>query len=249
VTVRAAWQSKVGPGAEQDGVTPATPERVMPRKTQELDNPEAGSGALPPSDAPATEAANGKTARAPKRARSAVADPAAEQAVAERLERAEALAESGAHAEAAEAFAAIVTLRPDSVRALLGAGTALAAQGKYEAAEKELRRAEKLAPDDAAVHLQLGSALLKRGNYPAAATSLRRAVELDPDTGPAYVLLGEALNQMAESDAAIEVLETAVRIQPESSKAYYAMGIAYDRKGNHERAAEMYRLSREVASR
>jgi tetratricopeptide (TPR) repeat protein len=74
-------------------------------------------------------------------------------------------------------------------------------------------------------------------------------VELDPDLGAAYVLLGEALNQMAESDAAIEVLEAAVRIQPESSKAYYAMGIAYDRKGNPERAAEMYRLSREVGAR
>ena len=39
----------------------------------------------------------------------------------------------------------------------------------------------------------------------------------------------------------------AVQLSPENGKAYYAMGIAYDRKGNHDRAAEMYRLSREVA--
>ncbi len=61
------------------------------------------------------------------------------------------------------------------------------------------------------------------------------------------MVLGEALNQMAESDAAIEVLEQAARIAPENGRAYYAMGIAYDRKGNPERAAEMYRLSRDVA--
>ncbi len=53
----------------------------------------------------------------------------------------------------------------------------------------------------------------------------------------------------ADSDGALEVLETAVRIVPENSKAYYAMGIAYDRKGNPDRAAEMYRLSREIAAR
>ena len=88
-----------------------------------------------------------------------------------------------------------------------------------------------------------------RGNYAAAAATLRRAVDLDRDSGTAYLLLGEALNQMADSDGAIEVLEEAVRIQPENGKAYYAMGIAYDRKGKPDRAAEMYRLSREVAGR
>ena len=72
-------------------------------------------------------------------------------------------------------------------------------------------------------------------------------MEMDPDHGAAFLVLGEALNQMAESDAALEALEEAVRLVPESGKAYYAMGIAYDRKGNHDRAAEMYRLSREVA--
>ena len=54
---------------------------------------------------------------------------------------------------------------------------------------------------------------------------------------------------MAESDQALEALETATRIQPENSRAYWAMGIAYDRKGKPDRAAEMYRMSREVGGR
>ena len=62
------------------------------------------------------------------------------------------------------------------------------------------------------------------------------------------MILGEALNQMADATGAGGAGD-AVRIAPESTKAYYAMGIAYDRKGNPERAAEMYRLSREVGPR
>src|SRR5688572_14432992 len=136
----------------------------MARKTEELDRsePPAAPADAAGADAPAAEAppANGKTARASRRTRVAAPDPAVDDAVAEKLERAGSLAETGAHADAAEAFAAVVALRPDSVPALVGLGNALAAQGKFEAAEKELRRAEKLAPDDAAVHLQLGATLV-----------------------------------------------------------------------------------------
>ncbi len=74
-------------------------------------------------------------------------------------------------------------------------------------------------------------------------------MELDPSCGAAYMVLGEALNQMAESDQAIEALENATRLHPENARAYWAMGIAYDRKGNPDRAAEMYRMSRDVGGR
>lgn len=177
------------------------------------------------------------------------AEPAEAAAGPSPYARAEALVEQGSHAEAAEAYAALLAASPDDVRALLGAGAALTALSRYDAAEKELRRALRLAPDLADVHHQLGLVLFKRGVYAAAATELRRAVELDPGCGPAYVVLGEALNQLAESDQALEALENAARIQPENSRAYWAMGIAYDRKGKHDRAAEMYRLSREVGGR
>lgn len=172
-----------------------------------------------------------------------------EDPVAVRMQRAEQLLAGGQPANAADAYAAVVQAHPDNVRALLGLAGALSAQNKFEAAEKELRRAVKLAPDSAEVHHQLGSTLYRRGVYAAAATALRRALELDPANGATYVILGEALNQMAESEQALEALENAVRIQPDSARAYYAMGIAYDRKGNPDRAAEMYRMSREVSAR
>lgn len=199
------------------------------------------------------EPANGKAAapaRASRRGAAKVtgSEEPADEALLARLERADTLADGGSAAEAAEAYAAVAAAAPRSLRAALGHGMALAAQAKYDAAEKELRRALTLAPDAVEVHLQLGITLYRKGVYAAAATTLRRVVELDPESATAYVVLGEALNQMADSDAAIEALQEAVRLQP-ASRAYYAMGIAYDRKGNFDRAAEMYRLSREVANR
>jgi Flp pilus assembly protein TadD len=40
-----------------------------------------------------------------------------------------------------------------------------------------------------------------------------------------------------------------LQLQPENGKAFYALGIAFDRTGQPERAAEMYRRSREVTGR
>jgi tetratricopeptide (TPR) repeat protein len=196
----------------------------------------------------APEGESARATRGPRRApaRAAVVDePPLDDALLARLDRADELAAAGSPAEAAEAYSAVLAASPDYVRAVTGLGAALAAQRKFDAAEKELRRAQRLAPDSFEVHLQLGTALYKKGVYAAAATALRRAVELDGSSVAAYLILGEALNQMAESDAAIEALEEVARLQPDNSRAYYAMGIAYDRKGNPERAAEMYRLSRE----
>ena len=74
-------------------------------------------------------------------------------------------------------------------------------------------------------------------------------IELDEDHASAHIFLGEALNHTGEGDAAIEALERAITLEPNSGKAFYALGIAYDRKGQPERAAEMYRRSREAGGR
>lgn len=164
------------------------------------------------------------------------------------LEHAAGLAAEGNLAEAADLYARMATEDGNNVPVLLALAATLVQLGRYEGAERELRRALRLAPDAAEVHSQLGVALYKRGNYAAAVAELRRAVELGP-SGPTYLVLGEALNQMSEPDAAIAALEQATLLQPENGRAFYAMGIAYDRKGHFERAAEMYRLSREAGSR
>lgn len=177
-----------------------------------------------------------------------VVSPDAPAPTTPRLARAAALAAQGHYSEAADAYTQAAAGHPEDVAVLLGLGAALVQLGRYEPAERELRRALRLAPDVPEVRLQLGLTLYKRGNYLAAAAELRRAIELNP-SAPAYLTLGEALNQMSEPDAAIQALEHAVRLQPENGKAFYAMGIAYDRKGQSDRAAEMYRLSREAGAR
>jgi tetratricopeptide (TPR) repeat protein len=150
----------------------------------------------------------------------------------------------GDHAGAAEMFAVAVARSPEDVDALLGHGAALLALGQYEAAEREIRRAMRIAPDRADVHLQLGLALYKRATYGTAALALRRTLEIDPDSVLARVVLGETLNQLGETAEAIEHLERAIAAEP-TSRAYYALGLAFDRRGQPDRAAEMYRRSRD----
>jgi Flp pilus assembly protein TadD len=166
----------------------------------------------------------------------------------QRAERAAALAAQGQLTQALDAYTQAAAEHPADVGVLLGLGHTLVQLGRYDAAERELRRALRLAPDQPEVRLQLGVTLHKRGNYTAAVSELRRTTELEPSAA-GYLVLGEALNQMAEPDAAIEALEHAARLQPDNGRAFYAMGIAYDRKGQFDRAAEMYRLSREAGAR
>jgi Flp pilus assembly protein TadD len=163
-------------------------------------------------------------------------------------ERAATLAAQGLLPQALDAYTEAAAEQPDDVGVLLGLGQTLVHLGQYEAAERELRRALRLAPEQLDVRYQLGLTLFKRGNYAAAASELRRTTELEPSAA-GFMVLGESLNQMGDPDGAIEALEQVARLQPENGKAFYAMGIAYDRKGQFERAAKMYRLSREVAAR
>lgn len=154
----------------------------------------------------------------------------------------------GAYLEAREAFTAALAENADDLEAIVGLGASYLAQAQYDGAEREFRKAVRIAPNSGEVHYQLALTLFRRGLYSAAAPELRRAVELEPDYAPAFVLLGETLNHTGEIEAAIEALENAIRLQP-AGKAFYALGIAYDRKGQHDRAAEMYRRSREFGGR
>lgn len=157
-------------------------------------------------------------------------------------------ASTGDYQGAAELYRAAAEADPADIPALLGLGAALLGLGQYEAAEREIRRALRVAPEEPAVHLQLGVALFKRAVYSAAAVALRRTVDLDPNCIKAYLLLGESHNQLNEPDDAIAALEQVVRAES-NPRAFYALGIAYDRKGQPERAAEMYRRSRELTGR
>jgi tetratricopeptide (TPR) repeat protein len=96
-------------------------------------------------------------------------------------------------------------------------------------------------------HLNLGLVYFRRGLYRDAAEGFQRAIELDPESPAAYVYLGESFNYLARWEEALDALRTAVELKP-STRAYYVMGIVYDRLQQPDRAAEMYRRSRENSS-
>jgi len=158
--------------------------------------------------------------------------------------RAQACAAAGDYVTAAEMFAAAVARAPEDVDALIGHAGSLLGLGQYAAGEREIRRALRIAPNRADVHLQLGLALYKRATYSPAALAFRRTLELDPDSSNARILLGETLCHLGETSEAIEHLERVVAGEP-SPRVFYALGLAFDRSGQPDRAAAMYRRSRE----
>ena len=68
-----------------------------------------------------------------------------------------------------------------------------------------------------------------------------------PDNGLAFDYRGEALNRLGRVEEAIETLERALELTPGNGRAYYTLGILFDKKSLPEKAAVMYRKSRELS--
>ncbi len=104
-------------------------------------------------------------------------------------------------AKAEPAFWKALTLRPDSVVALIGLGTALYRQGHEHDAEARqlLQKACQLHPETPRVFVAMGDFLASRGGYGDAAAAFRRAVILAPNNPLAWRYLANALEFAGES--------------------------------------------------
>ena len=90
------------------------------------------------------------------------------------------LQEDHREAEAADAFARYLALRPDDPSAHLGAGRNAAERGDADAAIRHIDRVLELDPDNAEAHLERGKLDLRRGEPASALADLERAAELTP---------------------------------------------------------------------
>jgi tetratricopeptide (TPR) repeat protein len=115
---------------------------------------------------------------------------------------AEGLRQGHFNAEAAEAYAAYLELRPDDPAAHLGAGRNAAELGNAEDALRHLERASELAPNDAEVHRVLADLLTRRNDFKAALAHLDRAVALDPYDLEARHSRGLVLTRLGRLDEA-----------------------------------------------
>jgi len=136
---------------------------------------------------------------------------------------------------------------PQSPEVLGNLGAALGTLGRYGEAEHELRLAFRTDPTNLEIRTNLGILLFRRGLYDQAADELGVVCASKPDDGLPFFYMGEALNRLGRVDEAIEALERVTELLPRNPKAYYTLGVLFDKKNLPDRAATMYRKSRELS--
>ena len=130
------------------------------------------------------------------------------------LRNAFALHGAGRHAEAAEAFRALLARQPRLPQALHGLSLALEAAGDAAGALAAAREAIAAAPENPGLHYTLGLMHTHQAQTVLAAECYRHAVRLRPDFGEAWNNLGLALAQQGALDEACACFEEVLRLAP-----------------------------------
>src|SRR5690606_36447509 len=104
---------------------------------------------------------------------------------------------------AAEAYARVLRLRPDSIEALIALGRLHAEGGAVERAASCFRRALEVAPTDATATYNLGVVTQDMGEDGEAIRLYARALELDPSLAEAHYNLATLFDRGGDARAAI----------------------------------------------
>ncbi|MDR3637521.1 MAG: tetratricopeptide repeat protein [Isosphaeraceae bacterium] len=127
--------------------------------------------------------------------------------LAEQLERAQ------QNSAAADAYTALLALRPDDPGGHLGAGRNALALGDEASALHHLDRALELDPESAAGHLERAKLDLRHGDAGAALAHLDRAIARSPSDPAAHYQRSLALKRLARDDEASREQDTFNRLQ------------------------------------
>jgi Flp pilus assembly protein TadD len=133
-------------------------------------------------------------------------------------------------AEAAEAFAAAVTLDPENIEFRSSLGNALRLSGNYPesvrvletayrkaSGNKNLRRNLALAQND------LGASLIRDGDPAQAMRHFERAIELEPLHAEAHINIGLTLEQLGDFENAARHYAAAIRARPDFADAHFQL--------------------------
>ncbi|WP_192499115.1 tetratricopeptide repeat protein [Skermanella pratensis] len=142
---------------------------------------------------------------------------------------------------AADAFGALLAMRPDDPDILLEYGIARRHQGRPDAAAEAYRRAIGLDPGMIEAWLNLGHALLEQGNPAEAAEAFGTAAALDPDRPPVHANLGMALLAAGDPAGAEAAFRDSLARDPSGMPALAGLGTALVRLGRLSDAAEVHR--------
>jgi Flp pilus assembly protein TadD len=152
--------------------------------------------------------------------------------------------------QAEAAFAKVLALQPDHLKAEENLGLTLDAQNQPEAAEKALRTAAAWADQrslqDEWPFLDLGNFLLDRGRQAEALPFLTKAAHIAPASAASHEELGRALVATGKSNEGITELQAAVSLDPKNPKIHFELGHAYRDAGKLDQARAEFELSKKL---
>lgn len=157
------------------------------------------------------------------------------------LRLAQATAESGDLANAARLFEKVLSIEPDSVGALTGAGDSYAKMGQLRRAETVLLRANQLAPRDDAILAILGRVYLAQSRPNDALSHYNKALRINRHNLSAITGKGVTLDTLSQHQQAQKVYLDGLSIYPTNYilRSNYALSLALT--GNSQRAGAILR--------
>ncbi|MGA2510847.1 MAG: tetratricopeptide repeat protein, partial [Candidatus Acidiferrales bacterium] len=161
-----------------------------------------------------------------------LADPKDKIAVANELQDATLMVDSGRSKEAIPLLQKVVASDPGIYFAQLELGLALTNRKNYAAAIAPLDRATELMADSGLAQYELGVVLFETGDGRDAATRLERAVALMPEAADAHFSLGSVYARIDRVPDAIRELRSALDIAPAHYRANLLMGRILFLQGN-----------------
>ncbi|MEO1311985.1 MAG: tetratricopeptide repeat protein, partial [Pseudomonadota bacterium] len=156
--------------------------------------------------------------------------------LAQRLQHAADLLNTGRPADARLAAERVLETHPDHPLALYLLGGAAKLEGHFRAAERSYRKALEIDPTQPQVRLALAKALHADGRLAAAIAELKRATEDQPRYLAAWLELGDRLLGSGDPEAAVEAFSAALRLKPGSPSAETGLARARLASGDVETA-------------
>ncbi len=118
--------------------------------------------------------------------------------------------------------------------------------GDLEAARASAEEALTIRPDDPSTLIRLAELHVAAGDVDAAEAAYRAAVKVYPESATARVGLGYIALERGDPAKALRMFQEVAASQPEGSEAHHHVGLAWRALGDADRAAEAWRLNRDV---
>jgi len=146
------------------------------------------------------------------------------------------------YADAVNAFATVVKLRPDYADGFTNIALTNILWEKYGSARVSLEKALALSPDNARALYYMALVERRTGNSEAEVADLEKAVAQYPRSSDARRELGKSyyrLNRLQDAKVQFETLQT---IEPDDVAAHYNLSLIYARLGMDDKASEQATL-------